>query len=83
MTNLKRSGREDGLIQALAIYLLDAIGISPNFYGISVHDGWPMYHRYFHQYALCNVHHLRELTFIEEELEQCWAGRMKEVLLER
>jgi transposase len=61
---------------------LDAIGISPHFHGISVHDGWPMYHRYFHQHTLCNVHHLRELTFVEEELGQPWAARMKRVLLE-
>ena len=32
--------------------------------------------------AWCNVHHLRELTFIEEELKQPWARKMKELLLE-
>ncbi|HEY4386821.1 MAG TPA: transposase [Ktedonobacteraceae bacterium] len=32
--------------------------------------------------ALCNVHHLRELTFVEEELQQVWARKMKDVLLD-
>ncbi len=32
--------------------------------------------------ALCNVHHLRELTFLEEELGQAWARKMKALLRE-
>src|SRR6266516_3118923 len=32
--------------------------------------------------AWCNVHHLRELTFVEEELKQAWARKMKDLLLE-
>src|SRR5262249_60541618 len=32
--------------------------------------------------ALCNAHHLRELTFLEEELHQAWAGRLKALLRE-
>jgi hypothetical protein len=27
------------------------------------------------------VHHLRERTFVEEELKQPWAGEMKDLLL--
>ena len=61
---------------------LDAIGILPNFQGTSVHDGWTPYQGYGCQHALCNVHHLRELTFVEEELKQPWAGQMKELLLD-
>jgi transposase len=49
---------------------LDAIGIAPQFRGTSVHDGLTSYQGYGFTHALCNVHHLRELTFVEEELKQ-------------
>jgi transposase len=61
---------------------LDAIGIAPTFRGTSVHDGFLSYQGYGFVQALCNVHHLRELTFVEEELKQAWAGTMKELLLD-
>lgn len=61
---------------------MDAIGIAPQFTGISVHDGLPSYQNYQSSEALCNVHHLRDLTFLEEELEQDWAKEMKDVLLD-
>src|SRR5207245_6929522 len=51
---------------------LDAIGIAPAFRGTSVHDGLLSYQGYGFVQAWCNVHHLRELTFIEEELKQPW-----------
>lgn len=61
---------------------LDAIGIAPQFHGTSVHDGLLSYQGYSFTQAWCNVHHLRELTFIEEELKQPWARKMKELLLD-
>ena len=61
---------------------LDAIGIAPLFSGISVHDALQSYQGYAFLPALCNVHHLRDLTFIEEELQQPWASSMKDLLLE-
>ena len=61
---------------------LDAIGIAPQFRGTSVHDGYASYRGYRFIQALCNVHHLRDLTFVEEELKQDWARQMKELLLE-
>lgn len=61
---------------------MDAIGIAPQFTGISVHDGLPSYQGYRFSEALCNVHHLRDLTFIEEELKQAWAKDMKDLLLD-
>ncbi|MDQ6661498.1 MAG: IS66 family transposase [Chloroflexota bacterium] len=61
---------------------LDAIGIAPQFRGTSVHDGFLSSQGYCFTQALCNVHHLRELTFIEEDLHQLWARKMKELVLE-
>ena len=61
---------------------LDAIGILKGFAGVSVHDGWKSYWQYGCEHALCNVHHLRELTFLAEEHQQDWAGRMKTLLLD-
>lgn len=62
---------------------LEAIGVLPTFLGRAVHDGWKSYWQYGQcRHALCNAHHLRELTFVEEELGQPWAGDMKAVLRE-
>jgi transposase len=61
---------------------LDEIGILKDFHGVSVHDGWQSYWRYACQHGLCNVHHLRELIFLDEVLGQGWAGQMIELLLD-
>ncbi len=61
---------------------LDAIGILADFQGVSVHDGWRSYWQFLCQHALCNVHHLRDLTFLHEEQHQDWAGQMKTLLLD-
>ncbi|HZC07816.1 MAG TPA: IS66 family transposase [Ktedonobacterales bacterium] len=60
-----------------------AIGILPGYRGVSVHDGWKPYQAQTAcRHALCNVHHLRELTFVEEQYEQLWAKQLKELLQE-
>jgi transposase len=61
----------------------EEIGILPSFRGVAVHDGLTAYGNYERcEHALCNAHHLRELTFVEEEHEQAWAGQMKALLSE-
>jgi transposase len=60
----------------------EAIGILPEFSGIAIHDGWPAYLGYSCQHGLCNAHHLRELTFLEEEEQLGWAGKLKRLLVE-
>src|SRR5215210_4983931 len=51
--------------------------------GVAMHDGLSAYREYEGcEHALCNAHHLRELTFVEEEHKQEWAGRMKTLLSE-
>ena len=51
--------------------------------GVSVHDGWTTYRTYTDcRHALWNIHHLRELTFLEEQYQQAWAKEMKTLLLE-
>jgi transposase len=60
---------------------LETIGILPNFTGVSVHDGWRSYWTYACQHATCNVHLLRDLTFLWEEQQQDWAQQMKDLLL--
>jgi transposase len=61
---------------------LKAIGMMKDFVGTSVHEGLASYQGSACQHALCHVPHLRELTFIEEELKQPWAPGMKDLLLD-
>ncbi len=60
-----------------------AIGILPTYRGVNVHDGWAAYRANTAcRHALCNIHHLRELTFLEEQCEQAWAKELKHLLLD-
>ncbi len=61
---------------------MDAIGILPGFRGTGVHDGWAAYAGYDCRHALCNAHHLRELTYVAELTQQPWAPAMIALLLE-
>lgn len=61
---------------------LEAIGILPRFTGTSVHDGWGSYFLYPCAHATCNVHLLRDLTYLAEEQGLWWAAKLKRLLLE-
>nr|QNO43502.1 hypothetical protein NOJIFECI_00003 [Methanosarcinales archaeon ANME-2c ERB4] len=62
---------------------MDAMGILPEFGGVAVHDNWSPYFRYTDViHALCNAHHLRDLTFVHEQYEQDWAEDMIQCLLD-
>ncbi len=57
------------------------IGILPVFRGTATHDCLSSYFTYQAcAHSLCNVHHLRELTFAHEVMNREWAGEMKELL---
>jgi transposase len=58
------------------------IGILPAFTGRAIHDAWSPYFDYSCAHGLCNAHHLRELTFVHEQLGQAWAKEMKDLLVE-
>jgi transposase len=59
------------------------IGILPTYQGVSMHDGWKPYRAHTGcRHALCNIHHLRELTFLHEQYHQAWAKDLKELLRE-
>lgn len=59
----------------------DAFGILNEFVGTLIHDGWKPYQDLTCVHALCNAHHLRELTYVFEEMGQVWANRMIALLI--
>ena len=58
----------------------ESLALLEQFKGVLVHDGWLPYKALVCQHALCNQHHLRELTYLLEEQDQAWAGDMIELL---
>jgi transposase len=61
---------------------MEAAGVLPGFTGVAVHDGLHGYGTFPCEHALCNVHHLRELTFVAEQYQQAWADEFKDLLQE-
>lgn len=59
---------------------MDDIGILPRFKGILCHDHWKPYYKFDCTHALCNAHHLRELTRAWEQDGQEWALKMRNLL---
>lgn len=61
---------------------MEAMGILPDFVGTAIHDHWFPYFSFEQtKHGLCNAHHLRELTFVEEEQKEDWAKQMKNLLI--
>jgi transposase len=64
---------------------MEAIGILPAFTGVCVRDGWFSYDEYRRaEHALCNVHPLRELVYVEEVAaeQQQWTRPLAKLLLD-
>jgi transposase len=59
---------------------MDDIGILPRFKGILCHDHWKPYYKFDCTHALCNAHHLRELTRAWEQDGQEWALKLRNLL---
>lgn len=63
---------------------MDEMGILPCKEADSrvIHDHLQSYYQYENcRHGLCNAHHLRELTFVEEQYGQAWAKKMKHLLV--
>ena len=61
---------------------MEAADVLPSFTGRAVHDGYPSYQQYACRHALCNAHHLRELTALYEQTGAEWAKEMRHLLVE-
>jgi transposase len=64
----------------------DALGILGGVRGTLVHDGLLAYKNLDCLHSLCNAHHLRELTYVHEQMEEqiwdAWAQEMMALLLQ-
>jgi transposase len=59
-----------------------ALGILSKLTGWLIHDGWRPYWQLQNcRHGLCNVHHLRDLRFIQEQYQQGWAGELAKLLV--
>jgi len=59
---------------------MNDMGVLSRFKGILCHDHWKPYYKIDCTHALCNAHHLRELTRAWEQDAQQWARKMKNLL---
>ena len=56
------------------------MGVLPNYKGRLVHDFWKPYNEFGCRHSLCNVHHLRGLTFCHQIEQSSWAGHARQLL---
>ena len=61
---------------------MDDLGVIGEMSGVAVHDGWRPYRHYGIDHALCNAHHLRELTAVAVGWDQGWANDLAGLLVE-
>jgi transposase len=59
---------------------MDEMNILPQYEGTAIHDFWKSYLDYDCNHGLCNVHHLRDLTFCHEQEGSEWAKQQKQFL---
>jgi len=59
---------------------MEAIGILSEYKGRAIHDFWSSYYKFDCDHGLCNSHHFRDLTFLEERYDQTWSKSMKRLL---
>ena len=61
---------------------MEEMGVLPYFKGVLCHDHWKTYYKFILcLHALCNAHHLRELTCSYEQYGMNWANEMLLLLL--
>ena len=62
----------------------DSLGLLAGVRGTLVHDGLMGYRQLDCAHSLCNAHHLRELTFVQEQEPAFsgWSGEMKTLLVQ-
>jgi len=61
---------------------MDDLGVIGQMSGVAVHDGCRPYRHYEIDHALCNAHHLRELTAVAVGWDQGWANDLAGLLVE-
>jgi transposase len=59
---------------------LDRMGLLAGNKGTIVHDCWSPYFQYDVSHGICNAHILRDLKYVNEEMDQAWAEEMSEHL---
>jgi transposase len=59
---------------------MESMGVLAHYEGRLIHDFWKSYFEYECFHGLCNVHHLRDLTYCAEIENSRWAAEMKQLL---
>lgn len=60
---------------------MNDIGLLKPYKGTLIHDRFSCYFSYECDHSLCNAHILRDLVYIEEAFEACWAKQIKMLLI--